>query len=102
MIIGTHWRELFISGILALFASSCQMTLGKTSMWLRPGTSVAPRIVDKGDGEPIYMEGLYPKGDSMFIMMRIYPAGEPKKNSPTSSKLRKWPEKIREKFQGRD
>jgi hypothetical protein len=59
---------------------------------------MAPRIVDRGDGQPIYMDGLSPKGDSMFIMIRIYPAGEPGQKKTVNSKLREWPSILREKF----
>jgi hypothetical protein len=89
---------LTIAAFIALTSPACQMAVGHASLWFRPATSIAPRIVEKGDGTPIYMDGLEPKGDSMFLMIRIYPAGEPGQHKITDSKLRKWPDQIKEKF----
>ncbi len=84
---------------LGLSAPACQFAIGNTSMWLRPTRSIAPRTVENGDGEKIYMEGYTPRGDSMFLVLRFYPGGEVNQSKVTNSKLKNWPEKIKERAQ---
>ena len=83
---------------LSLSLSGCQFAIGNTSMWLRPAMRIAPRSVDKGDGEQIYMEKFDPEGDSMFIVLRFYPGGEENQSKLTNSKFRDWPTKIKERI----
>lgn len=61
---------LIISLATALFASGCTFMLGKQKFRLVPGTGVAPRIVENGDGEQIYIERPAPEGDTFFIFFR--------------------------------
>ena len=88
---------LIILVALGLSAPACQFAIGNTSMWLRPARSIAPRTVENGDGEQIYMEGYTPQGDSMFLVLRFYPGGEENQSKVTNNKLKDWPEKIKER-----
>ena len=98
---GIPIRAWLIAVVIATLASACQTTLGHTSMWIRPGTGVAGRSVDKGDGEQIYMESFEPRGDSMFIMIRFYPVMDADKEKFMNSKIRKWSEKLKDRLKKR-
>ena len=90
----TGWSGALLIGA-AVLVSGCQATIGNTSIWARPAVAVPPRAVDIDDGgEYVYVERFDPRGDSLFIMIRIYPNADKENQSVISSKLRKWPEKI--------
>ena len=84
-----------------LLTSGCQATLGGASLWARPAVSIPPRVIETGDGERIYMDGYTPRGDSMFIVIRVFPKTDKDKQRLTSSKLRNWPETIRDKLKNK-
>jgi hypothetical protein len=88
---------------LFLFLNGCQTTIGNMSFWARPAIAIPSRAVEVDDGaEYHYVERYEPRGDSMFIMVRIYPKGEKENQSLVNTKLRSWPTKLVEKVRERD
>lgn len=60
---------VFLS-VIAVLASGCSFMVGNQKMRLVPGTGTAPRTVENGDGEQIYMERPAPEGDTFFLFLR--------------------------------
>jgi hypothetical protein len=80
---------------MALLAFGCQATIGNTSLWARPTVRIPPRSIETGDGEQVFMDGYTPRGDSVFIVIRVYPKG---KERLTGSGIQKWSEAVRDKL----
>lgn len=56
--------------LIALFASGCSFMVGNQKVRIVPGTGTAPRSVENGDGEQIYIERPAPEGDTFFLFLR--------------------------------
>lgn len=67
-------RKLFFIALLGLLVamlfSGCSFMVGNQKVRLVPGTGVAPRTIENGDGETIYVESPAPEGDAFFLFFR--------------------------------
>ena len=99
---GRMMAVFFFIGTVFVF-SGCRTTIGNLSLWARPAVAIPPRAMNLDDGgEYMYVERYDPRGDSVFIMIRIYPKGEKENQSLVNSNLRDWPKRILKKLKSRD
>jgi len=64
-----NWIAL-LSLLAFTVLAGCSFTMGRQKVRLVPGTGTAPRSVESGDGERIYLERPAPEGDTFFLFLR--------------------------------
>ena len=84
----------------AMLTSGCRTTVAGQSVWIRPALSFAPRSVEVGDGEQVVIPGYEPRGDSLFVVVRVFPEAKKNAQKLTGSNIREWPKKIKNKISG--
>lgn len=84
-----------------LFAAGCRTTLLGQNIWIRPATSFASRAVDVGDTVQVVLPEYHPRGDSFFVVVRVYPEDKKDKDKLTGANIREWPEMMRKKLSAR-
>ena len=104
MALSVRLHPLILAGLLltAMTAISCRTTVGDLSVWVRPATAIRPRTVDVGDTKQVHVPAYEPEGDSVFVMVRIFPDNDANKGKVTTSDLRDWPEKIKNRIKKAD
>ncbi len=93
-------RRIVVTALLLaiLLVMGCRTSLLGQSIWIRPATSFASRAVDVGDAEQVVLPEYDPPGDSMFVVIRVYPEDKKDTKKLTGANIRKWPEMIRKKI----
>jgi hypothetical protein len=84
--------------MLALLVTGCRTSFLGQNVWIRPAMSFASRSVDVGDTNQVVLPEYEPRGDSMFVVVRVYPKDKNDANKLTGANVRKWPELIRKKI----
>ena len=64
-----YFLAIVLLVLTAGLGSGCSFSVGHQTLMVRPGNAVPARAFENGDGEVVVLEGMAPKGDTLFIFI---------------------------------